>query len=117
MSDWPIPPRDDSPSWLEPFEDMANDQLGQGSSCAQVHPIIERWFHALMEGDPPAARESVAQAIACLATEVLHSTPDELLEPLVEQVDAEEVALWIEQILLVGRAFEIALRSGALDDL
>lgn len=117
MNDSHTPPPDDMPAWLDPFERMANDQLGQGSSCAQVHPIVERWFHALMNGDPPADRESVAQATACLATEVLYSTPEDLLQPLLAQVDADEAVQWIEQILLVGRAFEAALRSGALDDL
>jgi hypothetical protein len=40
-----------------------------------------------------------------------------LIDTLLERVDEDEVALWIEQILLVGRAFEIALRRGDLDDL
>jgi len=117
VSDIHTPPPDDMPAWLDAFERMANDQLGQGSSCAQVHPIVERWFRALMDGDPPDDRESVAQATACLATEVFNSLPDELIQPLLAQADADDVVQWIEQILLVGRAFEAALRSGALDDL
>jgi hypothetical protein len=117
VSDRYPPPSDDEPDWLDPFEQLANDELAQGSSCDQVHPIVERWFRALMDGDPPADRESVAQATACLATEVLYSAPDNLLPLLQEQISADDLAVWVEQILLVGRAFEIALRSGELDDL
>ena len=57
------------------------------------------------------------QAVACLATEVLYSAPDELLDPLMEAVDEEALAMWVEHILLIGRAFESALRDGDLDDL
>jgi hypothetical protein len=57
------------------------------------------------------------QALSCLATEVLYSSDDNLVSPLMESADEDEVAMWIEQILLVGRAFEIALRNGELDDL
>ncbi|MGQ9888104.1 MAG: hypothetical protein ACUVSX_06375 [Aggregatilineales bacterium] len=117
MSDACTPPPDDTPAWLDAFERMANERLGQGSSCAQVHPIVERWFRSLIDGAPPDDRDSVAQATACLATEVFYSLPDELIELLLAQVDADDVVQWIEQILLVGRAFEAALRSGALDDL
>lgn len=117
MNDSYTPPSDDTPAWLDPFERLANEQLGQGSSCAQVHPIVERWFRALMAGEPPDDRESIAQATACLATEVFNSLPDELIQPLLAEVDADDVVQWIEQILLVGRAFEAALRSGKLDDL
>ncbi len=105
------------PDWLTPFEDMADQQLGHGSSCEQVHPIVERWFAKLMEGNPPAARDSVTQATSCLATEVMFSSPDYLIESMLEHASEDEVAMWIEQILLVGRAFEISLRNGDLDDL
>lgn len=117
MSDRQAPHPDHNPSWLEPFEEMANDQLEDGSSCAQVHPIIARWFHTLLAGDPPESRDSIAQAMSCLATEIMNSTPEEVIDPLLNHVDEDEVALWIEQILLVGRAFEMALRKGDLDDL
>ena len=105
------------PEWLDEFEDLANRELGSGSSCAQIHPIIERWYAHLMENEPPESRASVIQAVACLATEVLYSAPDELLDQLTEAVDEEDLALWVEHILLIGRAFEKALRSGDLDDL
>ena len=105
------------PKWLKDIEELANEQLGTGSSCEQVHPIIARWFEDLMESDPPESRDSIVQAISCLATEVLFSSPDELIDPLLEQADEDDVALWIEQIILIGRAFEIALRKGDLDDL
>jgi hypothetical protein len=106
-----------SPEWLRQFEELANEQLGSGSSCEQVHPIIARWFEALLESEPPESRAAVMQATSCLATELLFSSPDELVNPLLENVDEDDVALWIEQILLIGRAFEIALRNGELDDL
>jgi hypothetical protein len=105
------------PHWLDEFEDLANNQLKEGSSCDQVHPIVERWFHKLMEGEPPDSRPSVAQAMACLSTEILYNSPEELMQTILEQIDEDDLALWIEHILLVGRAFELALRSGELDDL
>jgi Lon protease-like protein len=107
----------DEPEWLEEFQELANDQLEEGSSCDQVHPIVERWFSNLMEGEPPESRDSVAQAMACLATEVMYNTPDDFLEALTENVDEDDLVLWIEHILLVGRAFEISLHKGELDDL
>jgi hypothetical protein len=105
------------PRWLDEFEDLANNQLDEGSSCEQVHPIVERWFQKLVQGDPPASRDSIMQAMACLATEILNSSPEYLIEPAVDEVGEDELAVWIEQILLIGRAFEIALRDGEFDDL
>jgi hypothetical protein len=107
----------DDPRWLDEFEDLANRQLEDGSSCEQVHPVVEKWFHQLMEGEPPASRPSVVQAMACLSTEVLYNSPEDMMETLLEHMEEDDLALWIEHILLVGRAFEIALRSGELDDL
>ena len=114
MDKQPLP---NDPEWLRQIEELANAQLGSGSSCEQVHPIVARWFEELMDSDPPESRDSVVQATSCLATEVLLSSPEEIIGPLLEASDEDEVALWIEQILLVGRAFEIALRNGDLDDL
>mgnify|MGYP001474793891 CR=1 FL=1 len=107
------------PDLWEPFNDMADDELPKGSSCEQIHPIIERFFKRLMDGQPPESRDSVVQAISCLATEVFLSSPDHLVEPLLETVSEDDICLWIEQILLVGRAFEIALQQGDedLDDI
>jgi hypothetical protein len=110
-------PSSNDPEWLRRIEELANAELGSGSSCEQVHPIITRWFEKLMDSDPPDSRDSVIQATACLATEVLFSSPEHLMNPLLENADEDDVAMWIEQILLVGRAFEIALRNGDLDDL
>ncbi len=115
MSEQPIPSNE--PEWLDEFEDLANRQLDEGSSCEQVHPIIERWFSKLIQGDPPESRDSVMQAMACLATEILNNSPEYLTEPVVDEVGEDELAVWIEQILLIGRAFEIALRKGEFDDL
>jgi hypothetical protein len=36
---------------------------------------------------------------------------------LSEAVDEDEVALWLQEILMIGRAFERALQNGRLDDL
>lgn len=105
------------PKWLDEFEDLANRELNDGSSCEQVHPIVERWFQRLMESEPPQSRDSVMQAMACLSTEVLYNTPDDLIESLTERMSEDDLANWIEHILLIGRAFESALRNGDLDDL
>jgi hypothetical protein len=110
-------PQNESPDWLNAYEDLANDQLAHGSSCRQIHPIIETWFSKLMDGDPPASRDSVVQAISCLATEVLYSSPESVIEPMLKEIGEDDLAIWIEQILLIGRSFEIALREGELDDL
>jgi hypothetical protein len=107
----------EDPRWLDEFEDLANRRLEEGSSCDQVHPIVERWFHNLMEGEPPPSRPSIMQAMACLSTEVLYNSPEDLTEILRQHIEEDDLALWIEHILLVGRAFEIALRKGDLDDL
>jgi hypothetical protein len=113
MSDQPT----NDPRWLDEFEDLANSQLDDGSSCEQVHPIVEKWFNKLIQGEPPVSRDSVMQAMACLATEILNNSPEYLVEPIADEVGEDELAVWIEQILLIGRAFEIALRSGEFDDL
>lgn len=116
MTDQPIPGNE--PDWLDDFESMADDILDDGSACEQIHPIVARWFDKLMDGDPPASRDSVMQAMACLATEVLNNSPEEIFDKMItDENTEEEVSLWIEHILLVGRAFEIALRGGELDDL
>lgn len=115
MSDHPD--HENSPDWLRPIEDLANEQLGHGSACDQVHPIVARWFEQLMQGDPPLSRDAVQQAVSCLATEVYYSTPEEVAEGLENTLDEDDVILWVEQILLIGRAFECALRRGELDDL
>ncbi len=107
----------DSPNWLDEFQELANRKLGTGSSCEQVHPIVERWYKALLESEPPASRDSVLQAMACLSTEILFDTPDEVLDNVLKQVDEDTLANWIEYVLMVGRAFEVALRKGDLDDL
>ncbi len=105
------------PQWLEEFQHLADEQLGHGSSCEQVHPIVERWFDKLLEGDPPTSRPSVEQAMACLTTEVMSTLPEEVVETISEVMDEEEFYVWIEQVLLIGRAFEMSLRDGELDDL
>jgi hypothetical protein len=107
----------DDPRWLDEFEDLANQELDDGSSCDQVHPVIERWFDDLMQSEPPPSRPSVAQAMACLSTEILNRSPEDLMDSLLQYVDEDELAAWVEHVLLVGRAFEISLRKGDLDDL
>lgn len=107
----------EDPGWLDEFEDLANRELDEGSSCDQVHPIVEKWFQRLMEGEPPESRDSVMQAMACLSTEILYNSPDDLVEALTENMSEDDLATWIEHILLIGRAFENALHNGDLDDL
>jgi len=111
------PPASNDPDWLDEIEELANSQLEDGSSCEQVHPIVEHWYTKLLEGEPPTSRDSVLQAMSCLSTEILFDTPEDMLDTLMENMDEEDVAGWIEYILMIGRAFEIALRNGDLDDL
>jgi hypothetical protein len=106
------------PDWLDEFEVLANEQLEEGSACDQVHPIVARWYDEVMEGDPPESRDSVWQAMQCLTTEVVKDAPPELAELLGgESEPSEALADWITEVLLVGRAFQMALDSGRLDDL
>ncbi|NDJ85101.1 MAG: hypothetical protein GYB66_04380 [Chloroflexi bacterium] len=118
----------ESPKWLQEFEDLANERLEHGSACKQVHPIVEAWYERLMDGDPPSSRDSVLQAIACLATEIVSDMPDEIFDHFLvdEEADEEsegseeseaELAYWVQEILMIGRAFQIALEKGELDDL
>jgi hypothetical protein len=115
MTETPKPEKD--LNWLDEFEDLANRQLEEGSSCEQVHPVVEKWYSELLEGEPPQSRDSVLQAMACLSSEILFDLPEELLSKLLEHIDEDDLTGFIEYVLLVGRAFEIALRSGDLDDL
>jgi hypothetical protein len=82
-----------------------------------VHPIVERWYRHLMEHEPPDSRESIMQAMACLSTEILYDTPDAVLKEVLNHVDEDTLANWIEYVLMIGRAFERGLRNGDLDDL
>ncbi|MBN2472248.1 MAG: hypothetical protein JXN59_16105 [Anaerolineae bacterium] len=104
--------------WLDEFEDLANIELSEGSACAQVHPIMERWLDELLENDPPESRDAVWQAMSCLTTEILFKlTPDNILEVLEEHFEEEEIAMWLESVVLIGRAFQKSLDNGELDDL
>ena len=106
------------PEWLEEFQILADEQLGEGSACTQVHPLVEQWLQELLEGDPPRSRDAVWQAMACLTTELIYKvTPDNILDVLQEHFEEEEIATWLESVLLIGRAFQMALESGRLDDL
>lgn len=121
MSDKPNPTgASDDPEWLEEFQDLANRELGEldeAASCEQVHPVIARWYEDLMQGEPPESRDSIAQAMACLSTEIINQIPDEAFEDLLELVDEDELAAWIEYVLMIGRAFENSLRKGDFDDI
>lgn len=113
-SDWTS---SDDPEWLDEFRELADRELGAGSSCEQVHPIVQRWYQHLLESEPPASRDSVLQAMACLSSEILADAPPELFQSAPGQVDEDQLAGWVEYILTVGRAFEISLQNGDLDDL
>lgn len=115
MNDEPLIPGD--PNWLDEFEELANRELSEGPSCEQVHPVVERWYRGLMQHEPPASRDSVLQAMACLSTEILYDSPDDVLESVLQNIDEEALSGWIEYVLMVGRAFEASLRNGELDDL
>jgi len=105
------------PSWLSEFEDLANRELGTGSACEQVHPHVAAWYQKAHEAGPLASRDSIEQAMACLSTEVLNSIPDGLFEKLMEIVDEDTLAAWVEYVLYIGRAFERSLNQGDFDDL
>ncbi len=106
------------PDWLDEFEELANAELNEGSACAQVHPIMERWLEKLLAEDPPTSRDAVWQAMSCLTTEILYKlTPDSILDLLQENIEEEEIAAWLESVILIGRAFQISLQKGELDDL
>jgi hypothetical protein len=108
----------EDPEWLEEFQVLADEKLGYGSACEQVHPIVEKWLDDLLAGDPPDSRDSVWQAMSCLTTEVIYkTTPDDILDVLQEHFEETEVASWLEGVILIGRAFQMALDSGRLDDL
>ncbi|GEM_PF-469591 len=107
------------PDWLHEFEELADRELEDGSSCEQVHPIVLNWYENLMDGEPPSAndRDSVLQAAACLTTEIINTIPDDMFDKLTAAFDEDEVAGWIEYVLMIGRAFERSLNNGQLDDL
>jgi hypothetical protein len=121
MSDKPNPPGAfDDPEWLNQFEEMANRTLGEldsDASCEQVHPVVESWYEKLMEGEPPPSRDSILQAMACLSTEIMNQIPDDMFEQVVDVVGEDELAGWVEYVLMIGRAFEISLRNGEFDDI
>ncbi len=92
-------------------------RLGDGSACEQIHPLFEPCFAALNGQEPPPMRPSVEQALSCLATEVLNATPPAILDALVAHNDEDEVADWVLQVLVIGKAFQQALDTGELDDI
>lgn len=114
MSDQQTP---QDPDWLDEFEDLANEELVDGSACDQIHPIIATWYEEVMTGDPPASRDAVWQAMQCLTTEALEDIPQELAAALAEHDLNDVLEEWVTELLLVGRAFQMALDNGRLDDL
>ncbi len=110
-------PENNDLNWLNEFEQMADDKLGDGSACEQVHPIVERWLQEWLESDVPAPRSSVSQALACLATEIINNTPEHILDVLMEHCDEDDLFQWVQSILITGQAFGSALNNGRLDDL
>lgn len=110
-------PRPDEPEWLREFEELAKRELNAEASCEQVHPVVQQWLEKLLSQEPPPARPSVMQAMACLSTEVMHHIPENIFNSMMNIFNEEELAAWLEYVLMVGRAFEISLRDGGLDDL
>ena len=106
------------PEWLEEFEEMANERLDNGSACHQVHPIVENWYRKLLHQSPPPSRDSVLQAVSCLSTELVTDMPDSIFDALFNnETEYDDVTFWIQEMITVGRAFQIALDNGELDDL
>jgi len=105
--------------WLEEFERLAEEILSKQdtSACDQIHPIIKDWYEEAMGGDVPESRDAVMQAMACLTAEIMIDMPERLFQVLSDSVDEDEVAIWLQEILMIGRAFESALANGRLDDL
>ena len=105
--------------WLEEFERLADEILSkqENSACDQIHPIVKDWYEEAMSGDLPESRDAVMQALACLTAEIMIDMPERLFQVLSDAVDEDEVAVWLHEILMIGRAFERALSSGRLDDL
>lgn len=110
---------DNDLGWLDPFEDLADEQLGDGSSCNQVHPIVEKWFQNWLDNEDAESpmRSSVSQAVSCLTTEVLINSPEPILNALLEHCDEDEVYDWIQDLLMIGKTFQQSLDNGQLDDL
>jgi hypothetical protein len=103
--------------WWDDFAEMADEKLGDGSACQQIHPVVEKWFHEWLNSDIPAPRSAIAQATACLATEVLNDAPESIINVLTEHCDEETVYQWVQNILATGQAFQMSLDNGRLDDL
>jgi hypothetical protein len=110
-------PEGNNLEWLDEFEQLANEQLDQGSACEQVHPIVENWLNDWLDSDFPEPRSSVSQALACLASEMLDNAPESILDTLLEHCDEDEVFAWVQGVLLTGQAFQKGLDDGLLDDL
>jgi len=106
--------------WLEEFERLADEVLSGRKTAPQlevIQPKIKAWYEATLDQDHPDERPTLNQALACLTTEIMTDMPTSLFEALVDKVDDEDVADWILDILMLGRAFEKALQSGKLDEL
>lgn len=114
-----MPGKNKKLEWLEEIEQLAEDVLSQQetSGCDQVHPLIRNWYVEALEEEPPASRPAVLQAMACLTTEVMTDMPESLFKLMSEHLDEDEVAMWLHEVLMIGRAFEQALQKGRLDDL
>ena len=110
-------PEDDDLNWLTEFEEMADETLGDGSACEQIHPIVEQWLQEWLSSEMPTPRSSVSQAVACLATEVINNAPEEIMNTLMEHCEEEDILQWIQGIVVIGQAFQTALNNGRLDDL
>lgn len=106
-------------NWLDEFEELAEEVLGEQetSPCHQVHPLVSDWYEETLVDEGLDLRPSVMQALACLVTEIMADMPESIFNILSENIEEEEVAIWLHEVLLVGRAFERALNTGRLDDL
>jgi hypothetical protein len=105
--------------WLDEFEHLANEVLGEQdtSACDQIHPLVRDWYDETINDDFPPSRDAVMQAMACLTTEIMADIPENIFQVLSSSLDEEEVAVWLFEVLMLGRGFEQSLNSGRLDDL
>lgn len=114
-----MPDKKPNLEWLEEFEHLAERILGQTTSTAtrDIHTYIKQWYEETMLGDFPSAPENVMQALTYLTNEILYDMPESIFKVVAPALDEDEVAVWLLEILILGRAFERAFQAGHFDNL
>lgn len=104
-------------SWLEEYERLAEAILGDQDTrtSKDIHPIVKAWYEETLNTDAfVPSTQLTLQALACLTTEVMTDMPDNIFHQLFFQVEEEEIIRWVQEILILGRTFEHALKTGQL---